>query len=310
MRVGSEYETFIFKAFQRFFPDFKIVKNDKIMGSESGLMREIDVSLRGEVAGADILYITQAKDHSRPADINIIGAFSAVIKDVGASKGFLICAAGFAKTIRDYARTHGIELLTVEDINSNRWKAVVEIPVALIVYDIRFDFHFSTKGTREQVEVIRGSGLAPRDQDVLISLDDGQTFGEINDQIGRFIKNLDIDLKTAHEIAIPVDSVSLKVLGCFLPVSAAKLKLTPVPKRYLKYVKPEEFLVIKDHLRSSQIPVNLKIPLGNLKADESWRPVPDDSLPVRPAGISIDCEINPGGVDEVHTESLAIIPGE
>ena len=42
------------------FPDFMIVKNDKIMGTESGLMREIDVSIRGEVAGTDIRYITQA----------------------------------------------------------------------------------------------------------------------------------------------------------------------------------------------------------------------------------------------------------
>jgi hypothetical protein len=98
------------------------------------------------------------------------------------------------------------------------------------------------------------------------------------------------------------------MLGCPLPISDVKLHLTPHPKRYLKYVKPEEFLVIKDHLRGLQIPVNFKIPVGNLKADESWQPVPDDSLPVRPAGISIDFEINPGGLDDIHTESVVFIP--
>jgi hypothetical protein len=76
MKAGSEYETFIFETFSRFFPDFKIVKNDKIMGSESARMREIDVSMRGKAAGTNILYIIQAKDHARPADINIIGASS------------------------------------------------------------------------------------------------------------------------------------------------------------------------------------------------------------------------------------------
>lgn len=273
-------------------------------------MREIDVSMRGQVAGTDILYITQAKDHARPADINIIGAFSAVIKDVGASKGFLICAAGFAKTIREYARTLGIELLTVEDINSNRWQAVVEIPVALITYDIRFDFHYSVLGTRELNEVVGGRGLTITQGDVLTSLDYGQTFGHFNEQIKAYMDGLDIDLKMAHELVIPDDRVRLKILGCLLPVSNANVRLTPHLRRYMKYVKPEEFLVIKDHLRDLQIPINFKIQLGNLKLDESWQAVPDDILPVRPAGMSIDCEIHPNGLNEVHTESVAIIPAE
>jgi hypothetical protein len=308
MKAGSEYETFIFEAFQRFFPNFTIVKNDKIMGSESGLMREIDVSLRCEVAGTELLYITQAKDHARPADINIVGTFSAVIKDVGASKGFLICAAGFAKTTKDYARTLGIELLTVEDINSNRWTAAIEIPVALVVYDIRFAFHYSLIGTRELDEVVRERGLAPTDLDLVTSFDRGQTFGQFNEQIGSFINNLDIDLKIGHEIAIPADSVRVKMMGCVLPVSEATLSLTPHPRRYLKYVKPDEFLVIKDHLRGLQIPVNFKIPLGSLKADESWEVLPDDSLPVRPAGMSISIEKHPEGTKEFHTDSVAVFP--
>ncbi len=287
-----------------------VVKNDKIKGSESGLMREIDVSIRGEVVGTDILYITQAKNHARPADVNVIGAFSAVIKDVGASKGFLICAAGFTATTRDYARNLGIELLTLEDINSRRWKAVIEIPVALIKYDIGFNFHYSFTGTRELNEAVGGRALALTQEDVLTSLDYGKTFGHLDEQIRTYMNSQDIDLKIAHEIAIPDDCVRLKILGCLLSASDAKLRLTPRPKRYMKYVKPEEFLVIKDHLRDLQIPINLKVSLGSLIVDESWYAIPDDSLPVRPAGISIDCEINPDGLNEVHTESIVITPYE
>ena len=308
MKAGSEYEAFVFEAFKRFFPNLKIVKNDRIMGSETGLMREIDVSMRAEVAGTEILYIVQAKDHARPADVNIIGTFSAVIRDVGASKGFLICAAGFAQTIRDYARALGIELLTVEDINSNRWTTVVEIPVARIVYDIRFDLQFSAIGTRELDEALGGRQPSFTHEDVIISLDSGLTFGHLDEQIGPFLNTLNLDLKVAHEIEVPNDRVMLKMLGCPLPISNLKLHLRPRPRRYMKYVKPEEFLVIKDHLRGLQIPVNFKIPVGDLKVDEGWQLVPDNSLPVRPAGMSIDFEINPSGVDEVRTESVVFIP--
>jgi hypothetical protein len=196
----------------------------------------------------------------------------------------------------------------VEDINSNRWTAEVEIPVARIVYDIRFDLQFSAIGTRELDQALGGRELSFTHEDVIISLDSGLTFGHLDEQIGPFLNTLNLDLKVAHEIAVPDNCVKLKVLGCPLPISNLKVHLTPRPRRYMKYVKPEEFLVIKDHLRGLQIPVNFKIPVGDLKVDEGWQLLPDDSLPVRPAGLSIDFEINPGGLDEVHTESVVFVP--
>ena len=75
-------------------------------------------------------------------------------------------------------------------------------------------------------------------------------------------------------------------------------------------MKPEEYLVIKDHLRGSEIPINFKLQLGSLQLDQSWQPVLNDSLPVRPAGISVDCEINPDCVSEVHAESWSMTPRE
>ena len=122
-KKGKEYERFVYGKFKRLFIDSTVKLNDKIVGRESGLVREIDVSIRTPMADQELLYIVQCKDRGkRPADIVILGEFSAVIRDVGAAKGFLICTSGFAKTNYRYARTLGIELLTVEDIKSDRWK--------------------------------------------------------------------------------------------------------------------------------------------------------------------------------------------
>jgi len=82
---------------------------------------------------AQIIYIVQCKDRGkRPANIVILGEFSSVIKDVGATKGFLVCTSGFAKTNYRYARTLGIELLTVEDIKSDRWHTDIQVPLIYI----------------------------------------------------------------------------------------------------------------------------------------------------------------------------------
>jgi Restriction endonuclease len=91
-----------------------------------------------------MLYIIQCKDREkRPADIIILGEFSSVIRDVGAAKGFLICTSGFAKSNHKYAQSIGIELITVEDVLSDRWRADVQIP---LIY-VKKTLHYTLDGT-------------------------------------------------------------------------------------------------------------------------------------------------------------------
>src|SRR5436190_18383055 len=108
-KQGEEYERFVYQKLKRFFLDFDVTHNDQIEGKQSGLYRQIDISIRGKVGDVDLLYIVQCKDYrTHPADIKTIGEFSSVIKDVEASKGFLVCTSGFARSNRQYAKTLGI----------------------------------------------------------------------------------------------------------------------------------------------------------------------------------------------------------
>lgn len=128
-RKGGEFEQFVYEKAKRLFVDSVVKLNDKIVGQESGLEREIDVLIRTPLGDDEVLYTVSCKDRAkRPADIVILGEFSAVIRDVGAARGILICTSGFAKTNYQYARTLGIELFTVEDIRSKRWKVDIQVP--------------------------------------------------------------------------------------------------------------------------------------------------------------------------------------
>lgn len=62
MKEGKEYESFVYKIFSEFFKNFILKQNDRIRGTESGRLREIDISIRGTIDGTDLLYIVQAKD--------------------------------------------------------------------------------------------------------------------------------------------------------------------------------------------------------------------------------------------------------
>ncbi|MEP6756673.1 MAG: restriction endonuclease, partial [Chthonomonadales bacterium] len=128
MKKGARYEEFIYERLKQLFGTSNVTLRDKILGLESGILREIDVSIRIPDAAMEVLYIVQCKDWKSKTDIKVLGEFSAVIQDVGASKGLLICSSGFAKTNRRYALTKGIELVTITDIESDSWTVSVTIP--------------------------------------------------------------------------------------------------------------------------------------------------------------------------------------
>jgi hypothetical protein len=91
-------------------PHATIALDDRLPGRLSEKKRQIDVSIRWFDADQEYLTIVQARDRNKPANINAIGEFVAVIEDVGATRGVMVCRSGFTKNARTYARNKGIEL--------------------------------------------------------------------------------------------------------------------------------------------------------------------------------------------------------
>ena len=106
-----------------------VTHDDRIRGLESGIDRQIDVSIRTAVAGHEILIIVQAKDLGRPADVNVVGEFQAVIEDVRAAKGVLICSGGFTSTAIEYGRKLSIDLCTAHDAKHRKWALDLRVPL-------------------------------------------------------------------------------------------------------------------------------------------------------------------------------------
>lgn len=124
------FEQLAAKIYENLVPQgARVVHDDRIMGTDSGIERQIDVSVRFSVAGHEFLTIVQAKDHARPADVNVVGEFATVIADVGASKGVLICRSGFTPSAMTLACAKGIDLCNVHDASTERWALDIRVPV-------------------------------------------------------------------------------------------------------------------------------------------------------------------------------------
>jgi len=132
MNDWLEYEKLAARIYAELQPDARVIHNDMIRGKISGIERQIDVSIRDTIAGHEILVIVQAKNRTRPADVNVVGEFASVVEDVCASKGVLICNAGFTSSAMEYARNKGIDLCSLHDAQSRDWSLDLKIPLLWI----------------------------------------------------------------------------------------------------------------------------------------------------------------------------------
>lgn len=91
------YEQLAHKIVAELMPYAEVELDDHIVGGQSETRRQIDVTARWTDGAEHHLLIVQARDRSRPGDVNTIGEFKSVIEDVGASRGILMCSKGFGK---------------------------------------------------------------------------------------------------------------------------------------------------------------------------------------------------------------------
>jgi hypothetical protein len=155
-KKGRAYEELIHKIYSELEPLADVTLNDKIKGFESGIDREIDVSVRSKIADHEILIIVQAKDHKYKADIKIIGEFESVIRDLRASKGILICSSGFTKTAKKYAQNQKIDICSAYDANSKDWKIELQVPVIRENINLEYEIKVEFKASEELFLATKG----------------------------------------------------------------------------------------------------------------------------------------------------------
>jgi len=88
----KRFEKLVARIVATLSSDAVVTYDDKIPGRLSGVLRQIDVSIRAAKAEQPQLIIVQCRDYAKPLDVNDVREFSSVIQDVGASKGMMVCA--------------------------------------------------------------------------------------------------------------------------------------------------------------------------------------------------------------------------
>ncbi|WP_316797335.1 restriction endonuclease [Pedobacter agri] len=147
MKKGKEYELLVEQIYNELSRDAVITQDEYIMGLESGRTRQIDVTIRQNIANVELLIIVQVKDWGRKADVKVIDEFISVIRDVRASKGILVCIAGFTRKAKEYAKRQSIELYSAHTAINHKWSFGLKIPAIRILHIFEFSFQTSVPVT-------------------------------------------------------------------------------------------------------------------------------------------------------------------
>jgi hypothetical protein len=283
-------------------PDATVTLDDHLPGRFTEKKRQIDVSIRWTDTDREHLTVVQARDRSRPADVNAVGEFIAVVEDVDASRGVMVCRSGFTKDAKTYARNKGIELYNLHDAESRDWR--LELTIPLLWIDLHPSAEFPCR-----IHLVKGEQLP---------LEDG--FPVLHIPGGPRIHPADVFEQLWNERAIP-DTPGVQHTIQSAPLSAPVLRVDghaewrdvdlqvvyEVDRRaWLGQFTPNQCRGLVDYLDSNAFTAS-HLPIGEIPTErnDQWVEIDDpDGVAVRVRGTlvtTIGYKLAPGAFTRVDT---------
>jgi len=276
-----DLETLAHRIYSELEPGAQVTHDDHLRGRLSGELRQIDVSIRSQVAGHEILTIIDTKDYGHPAGIGEVDEFAGKVDDVGAHKGVLICRSGFTGPALLSARSRGIDLCQVHDASTRRWSLDVRLPFLWVDLTPRATFKVGA--------TLLGGDSFPKDPfEWAIVVDGGtrrlllrETFesawnrGDLPRDLGRVHNVVDRDRAGGRQFAV-IDSDGKVALR---PVDEVLISYEVERKAYLGYLTPAQCRGIQ-HPDGRFVASYVALADLPLARDPGWPEVDPENLPI------------------------------
>lgn len=154
----KEYETQIFEKFCSEFPNSNVLINQSIPGKYSLVSRQVDILIKSDMIGYELLGVVECKYFSKKVDVKIIESFIGFLEDVGANLGVIITNKGFTKAAQNRASIKGIKLdiVNYEDLEQYHYEPelckICDHPFPVIDFN-KVQSYVDSVGKQELVEI-------------------------------------------------------------------------------------------------------------------------------------------------------------
>ncbi len=287
------YKAIVAQIYGNLNPKAVIRLSDAISSQTNDITHTVDISIRSVQANQEILTVINIYPTSFPIDEKKVQSFAEVLSDLGASKGIMVCNAGFTRPAKTLAPGLGIELCSIQDSRYRKWSEDIKIPVLLTKQKPFVSF-------RSTMRIEAGEVLPIELAKWRFSRDKGGTSFSV----------VDIFMDLWNRKLIPQSQEGLQKINLnandWFRWSVTKSTWIPVSQpvliydireqgTWLKYFTPKEYMAVQDEQSQNITVTKLDVRLGPFEIDNTWIPVSDKSLLIsRNRGVLLSLE-------QVHT---------
>lgn len=112
----ADFEQFVVKTLRSInheVDDLKVTLHELVEASDGTY--DMDATMRFRLGGMDFLVLVEAKKHTHPIKREIPQILHQKVQSSGAQKGLIVSTAPFQRGALDFAKAHGIALITVTE---------------------------------------------------------------------------------------------------------------------------------------------------------------------------------------------------
>ena len=186
-----------------------------------------------------------------------------------------------------------MELVTIEDIQSEKWKVDIEIPLIYTHKDCHYELDLGimpTDGlvranadTALELTITRATEVKANDLEPVL----------LQDYIDRSVAGAGLSALQGGEVDLGRPGLQMNPrfggVPMWLPITLTVV-VSISPRRFLKYLEPEEYSQLRDHVRKETLPLHARLSTEvPLTPDETWVELRPDDLPDL-SGLWLDFE--------------------
>lgn len=262
------YEELAEKIYRKLDPSAIVKHDDAIYGYDTQTDRQIDVSIRSKVGTHDIVVIVQARDRKRPPNINDVGEFAAVVRDVRAHKGVMVCRKPPGKNATRLAKACNIEMCSAFDVNDHKWNEDVAVPVLLSLVEgtLHPDFTFTHDPERELLH-LPDSQTTP----FVVTTDDGHTQMSLLDYMNREVIKRGLIQSERTEFDVKDRSLKIHLGSDWVKLPHLRITAETKTRKLFRHCKAAEYLALKNYSTGELTVAELKVELPPFTDSTEWK---------------------------------------
>ena len=197
-----------------------------------------------------------------------------MVEDVKASRGILICNAGFTKKAKEYAINKGIDLCTAHDASQKEWKNEIKIPIlrkhAFVAYNLCIPVEITKElkenGKNPLIRIIKGP------KGIVLKRSDGTETNFLDEMTIKW--NVNAIQTEDGKYRMKFDDVYLDMFpeNPSIPVKPLELEYEVKNKYYFKMFTPDEYRGIRNFITEKFKPSFIVIAdLNPFEKDKTWK---------------------------------------